>query len=110
MSGRVEKHGGYSRPKHWNNPDKAFSPWKTCPISRHTAMIADGLRHRKSPLRITLVEAGFDPDHMASSIEACVMSLWHARQWMEWQELPPTKRYRFNGHWVPVAAARDGEA
>lgn len=96
----------YPRPKHWRNPGKVFDPLRTCPSTRHAAMIADELRDKKSALRKLLTENGYEPEHMASSIEAVVMGLWHARQWMKWEELPPTKRYRYNGHWVPTKRRR----
>jgi hypothetical protein len=89
----------YPRPKGWN---KAREWAKTCPVSRHAAMIADGLRdRRKGGYGKVLHDAGYDPDHMASSIEATVMSLWEARRYLMWENLPPTKRYKYNGHWVP---------
>ena len=42
---------------------------------------------------------------MASSIEVTLTSLWEARRWMKWEALPPTRRYKCNGHWVPDAQA-----
>lgn len=75
---------------------------KTCPASRHAAMICDWLRDPKWEGRKALIEAGYEPDHWASSIEVVIQSLWEARRYLEWQKLPPTKRYRYNGHWVPI--------
>ena len=85
---------------------------KTCPASRHTAMIAESLRDKKSPVHKLLAEAGYEPEHWAGSIESTVVSLWDARQHLRWEELPPTKRYPMcNGHWVPDhLPARDGSA
>lgn len=94
--------GDYPRPRHWRSPETAIKPLKTCPVSRHTAMIADELRDPKSPIRKLMIEAGYEPDHWASSLEVTVMTLWEARRYLEWERLPPTKQYRYNGHWVPI--------
>ena len=88
-----------SRLKSWPKDETA----KTCPISRHAAMIANALRHKgKGGYGRVLRDAGYDVEHMAGSIEATVVALWEARRFLEWQELPPTKRYKYNGHWVPI--------
>ena len=70
----------------------------TCPASRHAAMIADDLRNKRRPLHKLL--AGHEPAHMGESIQSAVDSLWHARQFLKWESLPPTKKYKVNGHWV----------
>lgn len=77
---------------------------KTCPASRHAHMIVDGLRSKGGYGKL-LRDAGYDPNHMAESIESVVMSLWDARQYLEWEALPPTKGRPYNGRWVPIAAA-----
>ncbi len=80
--------------------NKARKNAKTCPASRHVHMIVDGMTGKKSPLREALSD--FEPDHMAGSIASVLSNLWHARQWLKWEPLPPTKRYpSANGHWVP---------
>jgi hypothetical protein len=83
-------------------------PHKTCPASRHVHLIVEGMLDPKSPLGRDL--AGYEPDHMASSIASVLESLWKARRWMRWQptvEGDPCK----GGEWVPdpdaiAAAAR----
>ena len=92
----------YPHPDGWEKrmPDGSWP--KTCPASRHARMICEGLRDPKSPYRKLLIDGGFEPDHWASSIEVVVQCLWEARQYLEWERLPPTKRYKFNGHWVPI--------
>jgi len=43
-------------------------------------MVADDvLRDPKSPVRALLIEAGYEPDHWAASLESTVQSLWEAR-------------------------------
>lgn len=73
-------------------------------MSRHAAMIANDLRSKgKGGYGRILRDAGYEVDHMADTLEATVVALWSARRFMEWQELPPTKRYPLaNGHWVPI--------
>jgi len=83
------------RPKGWDK-DRGF-PHRTCPASRHTAMIADSLRDPKSPMRRLLIDAGYEPDHMASSIESTCMSVWSARRYLKWDQK--------TGEWVPNTAA-----
>lgn len=95
----------YGAATNWDRFYDACEPLKTCPASRHTRMITEELRDTQSLLRRTLIDAGFEPDHMASSIEVTLKSLWEARRWLKWETLPPTKRYKYNGHWVPDASA-----
>lgn len=69
-----------------------IGPAKTCPCSRHAAMIANDLRsRRKDGFGMVLREAGYEVDHMAESIEAAIVSLWQARQHLDWVD----------GKWVP---------
>jgi hypothetical protein len=51
---------------------------KTCPASRHAQMIVDDLRS-KTGLGHVLHGAGYDPEHLASSLEDVVLALWDAR-------------------------------
>ena len=79
--------------KGWSNKKWGYA--KTCPASRHAAMIANSLRHKsKDGYGKMLRDAGFEPDHMADSIESAVISLWKARRFLEWDSeardwLPP---------------------
>lgn len=86
------------RPKGWCK-DRGF-PHRTCPSSRHTAMIADSLRDFKSPIRRLLIDAGYEPDHMASSIEVTCMSVWKHRRFLEWNNDA--------GDWLPTPHNTEG--
>jgi hypothetical protein len=82
---------------------------KTCPMSRHAAMIANDLRSKaKGGYGKLLRDAGYEVDHMAATLEATVVSLWQAREFMEWEPSPPTKRHQYgSGKWVPIAKGFD---
>jgi hypothetical protein len=95
----------YGPARNWDKFYDECVPLKTCPASRHTRMITESLRDPRSPMRRLLIDAGYEPDHLAGSIEVTLACLWEARRWLEWEELPPTKRYKYNGHWVPDASA-----
>lgn len=89
-----------SRLKSYNEKKHGYA--KTCPCSRHAAMIANDLQSKKGIAKV-LRDAGYDPQHMGESIEAAIASLWEARQYLEWEKLPATKKFKYNGHWVPIA-------
>jgi hypothetical protein len=102
-SRKYRRDRSYPRPEGWNDMDA----WaKTCPASRHTSMIADSLRDYRSPMRRTLIDAGFEPDHLASSIEWTVKSLWEARKHLEWQRGPDDAKGRITGEWLPIEGAK----
>ena len=87
--------------------NKARKNAKACPASRHVHMIVDMLTDPKCEAYKALEAAGYEPAHMAGSISTVLACLWEARQFMEWESLPPTKRYPLaNGRWVPIAALR----
>lgn len=70
----------YGPPPKWSALYAKFFPTNTCPASRHTRIIAhDILRLVNSPVRRLLIDAGYEPDHWASSIEVTVIELWKAR-------------------------------
>ena len=69
----------YPRPTGWRNINRHYMV-NTCAVSRHTRMLADELRDRKSPIRKLFDEAGYEADHWASSLEWTVKSLWEARE------------------------------
>ena len=66
----------YGPAPRWSRFYDECKPLKTCPASRHTRMITEELRDPQSHLRQTLIDAGFEPDHMAGSIEVTLISLW----------------------------------
>ena len=76
---------------------------KTCPASRHAHMIVDSLRSKDGVGKL-LADAGYEPDHMADSLESVIASLWEARTYLEWEPLPPKGKILHNGHWVPIKA------
>jgi hypothetical protein len=61
-------------------------------------MIVEGMLDPKTPLNEAL--AGFEPEHMASSIASVLESLWKARRWMRWQP-NVVGDYMAGGEWVP---------
>ena len=80
---------------------------KTCPASRHAHDIVEAMRSKDGMGRL-LNDAGFDPDSMADSIEAVIVSLWTARQHLEWRPLPKKVSQKgeitFSGRWVPITS------
>lgn len=69
----------YPKPPGWRKIGRHYLV-NTCPVSRHTRMLADELRDPKSPFGKLMREAGYEPDHWASSLEWTVKSLWEARE------------------------------
>ena len=69
----------YSNPPRWNRLYARYFPHATDPCSRHVKVIAESLRRIHSPLRRMLIDAGYEPDHMAESMEKTVQALWKAR-------------------------------
>lgn len=90
----------YGRAMSWGPLYQKHFPHNTDPASRHTRIIAsDILRDVHSPVRRLLIDAGYEPDHWASSIETTVECLWEARAKL--REMCPH-------HWQP-ARTRDGK-
>ena len=79
--------------------DKVRKDAKTCPASRHVHIIIEGLLDADSDLARALT--GYEPEHMAGSIASVLEGLWQARRWLKWENLPPTGKIKYNGHWVP---------
>lgn len=69
----------YGRPPRWGRLYAKHFPHNTDGASRHVRLIADDLRDVRSPLRALLAEAGYEPDHMARSMEVTVKALWETR-------------------------------
>ena len=74
---------------------------KTCPASRHAQLIVDAMRS-KDGIGKLLRDAGYEPDHMADSLESVIISLWEARRYLEWKPLPAKGKILHRGHWVPM--------
>jgi len=104
---KYKRDRAYPRPKGWGDFYGEFFPKKTCPASRHTYMICDWLRDPHSEIRRTLIDAGYEPDHWASSIEVTVECLWKARRHLEWQQGAKNKRGRISGEWLPIRHPAD---
>lgn len=77
---RYPRDPAYGKPPNWSKLYRDHFPDFTDPYSRHVAMIAQAMRDPRSPLRAALVEAGYEPDHYALSMEVTVSGLWKARK------------------------------
>ncbi|MBK9496680.1 MAG: hypothetical protein IPO08_19700 [Xanthomonadales bacterium] len=70
----------YGQPVKWAREYDKHFPDNTDGCSRHTKMIAhENLRAINSPVRRMLIDAGYEPDHWAQSMELTVTMLWEAR-------------------------------
>lgn len=70
----------YGKPLRWDRLYARFFPKHTDGCSRHVKIIAhDCLRNVRSPVRRLLIDAGYEPDHWAESMEITVKALWEAR-------------------------------
>lgn len=75
-----ERDESYGKPPRWGREYGKHFPRDTCGASRHVRLIADEiLRNPKSEVRRMLIDAGYEPDHWASSLESTVLSLWRLR-------------------------------
>lgn len=79
MSARIPRDPNYGKPPRWGRLYAKYFPEHTDPSSRHVKVIAEMLRGTTSPLRKLLHDAGYEPDHMARSMEATVIMLWETR-------------------------------
>jgi hypothetical protein len=80
MSGKYARDPDYRNPPRWSKLYARHCPANTCPASRHTKMVAhEILRMVNSPVRRLLMDAGYEPDHWAGSLEMTVTELWKAR-------------------------------
>lgn len=70
----------YGRAMAWGPLYARHFPHDTDPTSRHVKVIAqDILRATDSPVRRMLIDAGYEPDHWAQSMELTVKDLWEER-------------------------------
>lgn len=70
----------YDPPPNWSKLYKKHFPKHTDATSRHVKVICEGLRKPSNPMRVALHNMGYEPDHMAESMENTVKMLWEARQ------------------------------
>lgn len=68
------------RPPRWGRIYDHHFPNDTDSASRHVKVIAQRLRDTRDPLRRLLIDAGYQPDHMAASMETTVKALWALRR------------------------------
>lgn len=83
MAKRYPRDPAYGNPPRWSRLYDRYFPNHTDGASRHTKCIAEMMRNPLSPFRALIVEAGYEPDHMASSMEVTVQMLWKARAEIE---------------------------
>jgi len=76
-----QRDDAYPKPLRWARLYKRHFPHRTDPMSRHVKVISESMRRLRSPLRAAL--DGYEPDHMAASLEATVKMLWDAREEIE---------------------------
>ena len=78
--GKYARNPDYGAPPKWGKLYDKYFPDHTDGSSRHTKIIAqDILRDTRSPVRRILIDAGYEPDHWAQSLETTVQMLWEAR-------------------------------
>lgn len=79
--GRYNRDPHYGRQPAWGRLYARHFPLDTGSYSRHVKMISqDILRDRNSPVRKMLIDAGYEPDHWAQSMEITVRDLWRLRE------------------------------
>jgi len=77
---RYKRDPDYGRAMAWGPLYAKHFPHETDPCSRHVRIIAeDILRDVNSPVRRMLIDAGYEPDHWAQSMELTVRELWRER-------------------------------
>ena len=76
---RYARDPAYPDPPDWGTLYEKHHPDHTCPASRHVVMLASDLRETSSLIRHMMINAGYQPDHWASSMEDTVKALWEAR-------------------------------
>jgi hypothetical protein len=69
----------YGKKPRWGALYRKHFPDHTDGASRHVKCISEQLRDKKDPLRKLLMDAGYEPDHMARSMETTVIALWTLR-------------------------------
>lgn len=69
----------HGKPPRWSSLYDRYCPEHTDPWSRHVKVISENLRNTKSEIRKILIDAGYDPDHWAHSMEVTVTRLWQER-------------------------------
>lgn len=79
MAGKYARDPDCGKPPRWGRLYARFCPKHTDGCSRHVKVISEGLRDVRSPLRRLLIDAGYEPDHWAESMELTVTMLWETR-------------------------------
>jgi len=76
---RYARDPDFGKPPRWGALYSRRFPYHTDGASRHVVMLASDLRDISSLIRHMMIDAGYQPDHWASSMEATVQALWEAR-------------------------------
>lgn len=79
MGERYARDPSYGKPPLWGRLYAKHCPAHTDGCSRHVSLISEDFRDPKSEVRRLLIDAGYEPDHWASSMEVTVRALWEAR-------------------------------
>ena len=79
MKNKYARDKSYPPPLKWGSLYGKYFPVHTDSRSRHVKVISQSLRDLRSPLRKHLVDLGYEPDHLASSMEETVKMLWDLR-------------------------------
>ncbi len=78
--GRYSRDPNYDKPPRWDRVYDRHCPEDTDPYSRHVKMISKNLRSINSEVRRMLIDAGYEPDHWAHSMEVVVQQMWKERE------------------------------
>jgi hypothetical protein len=83
MVHRYSRDPDYPREPRWDRLYGRHFPMHTDPYSRHARIVCDNLRRIRSPIRKILIDAGYEVDHWANSLEVTIVQLWEARAEIE---------------------------
>lgn len=96
MSDKYARNPDYGKPPQWGRLYGKHFPRDTDGCSRHVKIIAnDILRAPESPVRRLLIDAGYEPDHWAHSMEVTIKLLWEARAEL-WKVDPIGQQRKFD--------------
>lgn len=101
MRAKYARDPDYDKLPNWTALYREHCPHRTDATSRHVKVIAEGLRAVRSPMRRALIDAGYEPDHMAEALEKTVEMLWEARRHLRYETLPK-RGGKCRGRWVPA--------
>jgi hypothetical protein len=76
---RIPRNPVYGKPPRWSQVYEQYCPEHTDGRSRHCKVFSQELRATNGDARRAIAAIGYDPDHIASSIESTTIALWEAR-------------------------------